>query len=233
MVSKKHSGFKTNISILFFMIQLLIGCRRHSEPSQSSANNAINQISDDSFSNNTIYMVNQKSSCNIYFDKGVKGVCELFVPIDTVSIIKNFSLYFNTWDTASSDIYCKNLLQDEYLKMVQIPGSGKNSFGYFEIGYLKEIKPISFNILSLKIKKLVSLEGIGLGMSFEKILTVIGTKHSVQEIMPNGNIKVTYSLTEDDCSTLLERYNMPSYEAILEFNSHKKLSKFSFGFLNP
>lgn len=121
-----------------------------------------------------------------------------------------------------------NSSSTEYLKMWQFPGSFKYSFSFFEVGKLTPKNQSNNNLKKLPFKSFVTESEIHLGITKEELISVKGRKfHIVNE----GETETLIYLLNDQASSFLKRYNMPSYTAKYNF-SNNRLINFSFGFTN-
>lgn len=122
------------------------------------------------------------------------------------------------------DIYFSNKNKSQYLRMIFHPGSFKNSFSMFEVGYISPKVKVKNK---LKYNTFYTERNIKLGMTKTKFLSIMGK--NVKKI----NIDNIYILRIDEPSnSFLEMYGLPIYEAKYYFKG-TILVKFLFGFKYP
>jgi len=128
-------------------------------------------------------------------------------------------------DSKASRVQFANSSNSEYLILYHLAGSNANSFNEFEIGNLKaknkSFKTTAFASFSTE-------SGIQIGMGKDALITIKGKEFTTAK--RGGYTILRYSTKIGRFgSGILQRYNMPIYEAEYSF-SENKLVKFIFGF---
>ena len=127
------------------------------------------------------------------------------------------------------DLYMFSNSKQEYLRLVFLPGSSKNSISQFEVGYLKKM-PKGVKATDSRLAIIVTESNITLGISKLQVIKLKGNDYKEEK---NGEETVVeYNVNDFESSVFLKRYNMPSYFAKYWF-FEDKLIKFRFGFEYP
>lgn len=122
------------------------------------------------------------------------------------------------------DIYFSSKNKKQYLRLIFHPGSYKNSFSMFEIGYFLPKMKIKN---TLNYNNFYTERNIKLGMTKAKFLLIMGKKVKKN----NSNNSYLFRL-DDPNNAFLEMYGLPIYEAKYYFKNNI-LVKFYFGFEYP
>lgn len=181
-------------------------------PSRNKANEIVKQnnqtILPDSTINGKLYLEDYTTLANFYFKNN----------LDLIEGVRS-----------SPVILFANINDSEYLLAYQYEGDTKNSFGCFEIGYIKDFpKFIPYKVKTLHFQ---TESGVHLGMFLNELIQLKGHNYEKKEV-DDKTVVITYRIDSLELSSFLKRYNMPSYFMKCTF-ANDKIKKIEFGFDYP
>ena len=155
-------------------------------------------------------------------DSSINNICLK----NASSVIKATGGPMDYADTGKSlpDVYISSKDMTQYLRMELFPGSSRNEFSLFEVGYVKnkkqEMRPSDY-------RDFMTESGIKLGLSRAAVIKIKGTDYKSEASATKEVIK--YKINK---GPFLQRYNMPVYYAMYTF-INGVLEQFGFGFEYP
>jgi hypothetical protein len=157
------------------------------------------------------------------FDTTLDAKVKLMDIQSTVRYLRNFEAMIYE-DEGLPRVQFYDATRSAYVLLFCNPGSNSKKVAQIEIGYYKNLKDTSmFHLIPNEIK--IKSESLTeLGMSIERLIQIKGRPTSVNTV---GRFRIfKYKLND---TRILERYNMPIYEANYYFQKGK-LIRYSFGF---
>jgi hypothetical protein len=222
--------------VIICLLSLIVfsNCSFSNNSRESKENNQINNdtirvnvanINIDSIKHKNIWITNigfQIDTTLFIPDTSVNKVLFLFDYLSTEKIFGDIDkLVIRHHETDDfPDIYFLSSNQKEYLKMVLYPGSSKNEFSKFEIGYSSLL---SNNVITNKssFENFYTESGIRLGITKEELIKIKGEHYQ------KDNEIIKYFLYDNELGE-----DWACYTAFYYFKNNK-LVKFSYGFEYP
>lgn len=152
-------------------------------------------------------------------DTSINSRLILWNPESVINYLGNLDGKLNDYDTASSDVYFKNGKGEQYLQMIQLPGSSSNTITYFEVGFVNDLKSRIKLYLS-SVAAFITGKGISLGVSRDYVIDAMG--HDYMTGKDEVDDFISYNHEVDGL-----------YYTATYFFRKGKLVRFGFGYDNP